>query len=87
MAEQGEAVGAEVKRLTASPFYQKILQIEQHVQANQGKVIGLRVEELVIETRLLSVEDLLHLALIDPARALQRIDSKRQIVILIDALG
>jgi hypothetical protein len=86
IAQEGEAVGAEVKRLTASPFYQKILQIEQQVQTNQGKIIGLRVEELVIETRLLSAEDLLHLALIYPAQALQRIDPTRQIVILIDAL-
>jgi hypothetical protein len=86
VVEQGEAIGAEVKRLTTSPFYQKVLQIEQHVQANAGKVMGLRVDELVIETRLLSMEDLLHLALIDPARALERIDAKRQIVVLIDAL-
>jgi archaellum biogenesis ATPase FlaH len=86
VAEQGEAVGAEVKRLTASPFYQKILQIEQDVQTNTGKVVGLRVEELVIETRLLPAEDLLHLGLIDPARALQRSDPNQQIVILIDAL-
>lgn len=86
VAGGGEAVGAEVTRLTASPFYQKILEIEQHVKGDQGKVIGLRVEELVIETRLLSAEDLLHLALIDPARALQRSDAEAQIVTLIDAL-
>jgi hypothetical protein len=86
MGEQAEAVGAEVKRLSASPFYHKVLQIERRVQANQGKVVGLRVEDLVIEARLLSPEDLLHLALVHPARALQRTDPKQQIIILIDAL-
>jgi len=86
VAERGEAVGAEVKRLTALPFYQKILEIEQHVRADQGKVVGLRVEELVVEPRLLPAEDLLHLALVDPACALARIDPEKQLVILIDAL-
>jgi hypothetical protein len=86
VGEQAEVVGAEVKRLTASPFYQKVLEIEQQVRLNRGKVVGLRVEELVVESRLLQVEDLLHLALIDPARALRRADPKQQIVILIDAL-
>ncbi len=84
--EQAEAVGAEVKRLTASPFYQKVLEIEQQVRGNEGKVMGLRVEELVVEPQLLAAEDLLQLALIHPARALERVDPNQQIVILIDAL-
>ncbi len=86
VADGGEAVGAVVERLTASPFYRKILEIEQHVRVDQGKVIGLRVEELVIEPRLLQAEDLLHLALIDPAQALARLDPGKQLVILVDAL-
>jgi hypothetical protein len=86
VAAQGEAVGAEVKRLTASPFYQKVLEIEQQVRRTEGKAVGLRVEELVIESRLLSVEDLLQLVLIAPARALERTDPAKQIVVLIDAL-
>jgi hypothetical protein len=86
VGEHGEAVGVEVNRLAASPFYQKILQIEQQVRANQGRVVGLRVKELIFEPRLLSVSDLVHLALIDPARTLQRSDPEEQIVILIDGL-
>jgi hypothetical protein len=86
VAEQGEAVGVEVGRLIASPFYRKVIEIEQQVLTNQGKVVGLRAKELYVEERLLPAEDLLHLALIHPARALQRTDPKQQIVILIDAL-
>jgi hypothetical protein len=86
VVETGEVVGAEVQRLIASPFYQTVLEIEQQVRTNRGSVAGLRIEELVVEPRLLPAEDLLHLALIHPARALQRIDSRRRIVILIDAL-
>ncbi|MGE5322017.1 MAG: hypothetical protein ACM3SW_04110 [Actinomycetota bacterium] len=37
-----DAVGAEVQRLVLSPFYQKVIEIEQQVQENQGKVVGLR---------------------------------------------
>ena len=86
LAAQAEAVGAEVKRLTASPFYQKVLDIEQQVFKAAGKTVGLRIEEFVVDSRLLSAEDLVYLALIQPAEALERIDPGQQIVILIDAL-
>jgi hypothetical protein len=86
VGKAGEVVGAEVKRLVASPFYQKVIEIEQHVQANQGRTVGLRVEELFVEPRLLPAADLLYLALIHPALALQRIDPRKQIVVLVDAL-
>src|SRR5262249_31797436 len=86
VGKQAEAVGAEVKKLTASPFYKKVLMIEQQVRANEGRMVGLRVEELVVQARLLKSEDLLNMALIDPARAMQRRDRARRIVILVDAL-
>ena len=86
VGKAGKVVGAEVKRLVASPFYQKVIEIEQHVQANGGRVVGLRVEELFVEPRLLPAEDLLYLALIHPALSLQRIDPTKQVVVLVDAL-
>ncbi len=86
VADRGEVIGAEIARLTASPFYQHVLHIDQHVRAHHGKIVGLRVEELVADTRLLTLEDLLHLALLDPARALQRADPMQRIVVLVDAL-
>jgi hypothetical protein len=86
-AGKGAAVvGAEVERLIASPFCQRVLQIEQLVRENQGSLVGLRVGELVLEPRLLSAEDLLQLALINPALALQRLDSAKRIVVLVDGL-
>jgi hypothetical protein len=86
VADRSELVGAEITRLIASPFYQRVLHIEQNVRINQGRTVGLRVEELVTDTRLLTEEDLLHLALLDPARALERADPTQRIVVLIDVL-
>ena len=86
VAEQAKAIGIRVKRLLESPFHEKALRVVQHVQANQGSVIGLQVDELVVEPHLLAVADLLHLALVSPAKALARLEPGRKIVILIDAL-
>lgn len=85
-AAGSEVIGAEVKRLLASPFYQKALQIQQHVERNAGRIVGLKVEELVVETRLLDLSDLQNMALLDPARALLKHDPAARIVILGDAL-
>jgi hypothetical protein len=86
VAKEGEVVGVEVKRLIASPFYQEVVEIEKQVRSNQGRVLGLRLDELVVESRFLRAEDLLDLALIHPARALERAESGKQITILVDAL-
>jgi hypothetical protein len=86
IAGGGEVVGAEIKRLRASPFYRSFLRIEQQVQAAKGSLVGLRVEELTVEPRLLEAEDLLNLALVDPALALRRTDPTHTIVVLVDAL-
>jgi hypothetical protein len=86
VSEQAKAVGIEIKRLIASPFCQKLIEIEQQARAVRGKVVGLQVEELVVESHLLAAKDLLYLALIYPARALQRADPSKKIVILVDAL-
>jgi hypothetical protein len=86
VGRQAEAVGANIERLIASPFCQKLIEIEQQVRLNRGKAVGLRVEELVVETRLLETADLLYLALIHPAQVLQKTDPAKQIVILLDAL-
>ena len=58
VANQGEVVGAEFKRLTVSPFFQRVLEIEQQVHQNNGRVVGLRIENLFVEPRLLAAEDL-----------------------------
>ncbi|MHC2842870.1 hypothetical protein [Bradyrhizobium diazoefficiens] len=86
VATQGQLIGAEIERLTASPFYHRVIEIEQHVRRNAGSVLGLKVRDFVVDSRLLTAADLLDLALIHPARALARVDPDELIVILIDAL-
>ncbi|HEY7644788.1 MAG TPA: hypothetical protein VH858_07105, partial [Hyphomicrobiales bacterium] len=82
----GEVVGAEVGRILASPFHQTIVRIRQQVDASGRDAVGLRVNELITDPRLIPVNELQHLALLDPARALLREDPAATIVVLIDAL-
>ena len=86
-AEAGsEVIGAEVKRILASPFYQKVVHIQQQVERTGGRVVGLQVEELVVDPQLLDLSALQNMALFDPARALFQLDPAQRIVILVDAL-
>ena len=84
--ERGKVVGAEIGRILASPFYQTVIDVRQQVERARGDVSGVRVGEWVVDPRRLDLDDLEHMALLEPARALLRIDPKEQIVILIDAL-
>ncbi len=86
LAAGGEAVGAEVKRVLASPFYRRVVQIRQEFDRSEGKAVGLRVGEWVVEPHLLPLNDLQHMALIDPALTLLREQPEKQLVILVDAL-
>ncbi len=84
--EQGAVTGADVKRILASPFYTKVLQIQQQVERNKGTVVGLRVDELVIDPRLIDQKDLQFMALFDPASLLLKLNPGKKVVILVDAL-
>jgi hypothetical protein len=84
--DRGEVIGIEVAKLIGSPFHQGVIKVQQHIDTVSGSVVGLRVDELVFEERLMEVADLQHMALIDPARTLQRLRPDERIVILIDAL-
>jgi tetratricopeptide (TPR) repeat protein len=84
--EKGEVVGAEVEKIIASPFYQGVIRVHQHIDNVSGRVLGLRIDELVSEPHRIDPVDLQHMALIDPACALQRLQPEQQIVILVDAL-
>jgi hypothetical protein len=86
IAEVGEAVGAEVARLLASPFYRTTISVRQQAEQDLGRVVGLRIGEWVTDPRLLPLSDLQFMALIDPAEALLRAQPDEQIVILVDAL-
>jgi hypothetical protein len=82
----GEMVGVRVRELKASPFYQLSVHIQQDVHTIAGNVIGMLADQAVVGDRQLSVADLQHMALLDPAVALLREDPGARIVILIDAL-
>jgi hypothetical protein len=84
--ESGVAVGAEVERVIASPFYQQTVRIRQQVERNKGAVVGLRVGEWVVDPSLIPLSDLQNLALIDPATSLLALRPEEKIVILVDAL-
>ncbi|MCZ7569918.1 MAG: hypothetical protein M5U01_15225 [Ardenticatenaceae bacterium] len=89
VAEPGTVVGAEVKRVLASPFYQNVqnvLRIQQRVERTHGSVVGLRIEELVVDPGRLEISSLQQMALFDPARALLQRSGRQQLVILVDAL-
>ncbi len=86
-AEAGSGVVAmEVNRIIASPFYRKVISIQQDIARSGGRVAGLKVKELFIERQLLDLSQLLNMAIIDPARALLKLRPKDRIVILVDAL-
>jgi hypothetical protein len=86
MDATSEAVGAEIDKLFTSPFYQKVIQIQQEVNCNQGNVTGIRIREGYADNRSLPIENLQYWALIDPALALRQLDPNQRIVVLVDAL-
>ena len=79
-------VGVEVERLIASPFHKTLIRVTQDIQTAGAPVAGIRIEEWVATPRLISLDDLQNLALLDPARAFARQRPDARIVILIDAL-
>jgi hypothetical protein len=81
-----EAVGAQVERLLASPFYQAVLEVHQQVQSAGGKLIGLRVGEWFSDPHLIPLSDLQAMALIDPGKVLLGQQPDLRLVVLVDAL-
>ncbi|MDQ3764686.1 MAG: hypothetical protein M3460_25075 [Actinomycetota bacterium] len=86
VVRDGSAVAAEVGRILSSPFHQTVIHIQQEVARNHGAVTGLRVREWVADPRLLNLDDLATMALLDPAAALRRVDPDARIVVMLDAL-
>lgn len=82
----GEVVGAEVRRLLASPFHRQVAIIRQRVRDNPGRTVGLRVDELVADPAGLTVDQLQQLALLAPAAAARALDPGLRLVVLVDAV-
>ena len=92
-ATNSEIVGAEIAKMFASPFYEKVIQIQQQVTYSKDtNITGVRVGEFYATERDLPLENLQFMALFDPAKAMMKqvqeaMDHpQRQIVVLVDAL-
>ncbi len=83
---EGEAVGADIEEILASPFYDIALLIEQDIKYNNGRVTAARIGRWITEPRLLTLSNLQFMALIDPANALLNHSPDKLLVILVDAL-
>ncbi|MGW0521313.1 hypothetical protein [Crossiella sp. NPDC003009] len=87
VAAGGRVVGVRIEDLTASPFHRTaVLEVEQRLGGVAGSVSGVEIGRANLEPRLLEPDNLAHLALLDPAEALRRLDPAARIVILVDAL-
>jgi WD40 repeat protein len=83
----GEVLGIDIKKLVASPFYQRVMvKVKQTVEQTGGSIRGIRIDTVIANPRLLSLNDLQELALFDPARRLRARHTRRKVVILVDAL-
>jgi hypothetical protein len=82
----GEATAARIEELRASPFYRVALLVEQEIRHVAGKATALEISRLVSEPRLLQMQDLQYLGLLDPAWLLAQTDPEARIVVLVDAL-
>jgi WD40 repeat protein len=82
----GEAIGARIEELRASSFYHVALRVEQEIQRVVGKATALEIGHLVSEPRLLQMQDLQYLGMLDPARLLAQKNPEARIVVLVDAL-
>jgi hypothetical protein len=86
-------VAAEIDKMFASPFYKKVIEIQQQVTSStDSNIIGVHIEEVYRESRDLPLENLQFMALFDPAKArMKQVEEainypQHQIVVLIDAL-
>jgi hypothetical protein len=82
----GEVVAARVKELQASPFYRVAILAEHEIRRVAGKATGVEIGRLISQPRLISMQDLQYLGLLDPAWLLYQIDPEARIVVLVDAL-
>jgi hypothetical protein len=92
-AANSEIVGAKIAKMFASPFYEKVIQIQQQVtHSKDTDITGVHIGEFYCTERDLPIENLQFIALLDPAKAMMKQlqeateHSQCQIVVLVDAL-
>jgi tetratricopeptide (TPR) repeat protein len=86
VAPGGRVVGISIDDLIVSPFRRTALMVEQDASLVEGELAGIRAERAVANDRLLSLDTLLYLALIDPAEVLRAELPTEQILIFLDGL-
>ncbi len=79
-------VGVKIDDLKVSPFYRTAIRVQQNVQGLSGGLVGVEIAQASLEPRLLELDLLSHLALLDPAALLARQHPDDTIVVLVDAL-
>jgi hypothetical protein len=79
-------VGVQIADLRVSPFYRTAIRVTQDVGGLAGSLAGIEIAQATVEPRLLELEVLQYLALLDPAAALAQRDPSARIVVVIDAL-
>ncbi|GHO93811.1 hypothetical protein KSF_038590 [Reticulibacter mediterranei] len=82
----GVVRAASIKNFFASPFSKRTLAITQEVDVAGGEAEALTIENFISDQYLLDIDRLKLLALLGPARALQKENSDERIIILVDAL-
>jgi hypothetical protein len=82
----GRVMGLRIEDLQASPFHHTAVEVEQTASLVEGDIAAVEVGRMTTDPRLLTSDNLSHLALIAPAAALSASDPRARIVILVDAL-
>jgi hypothetical protein len=78
--------GAEIESIFASPFYQAVVDVSHQVGISKGRSAGLKIGEWVTDPRLVPLQDLAYMALLDPLWTFTRQHPGQRLVILVDAL-
>jgi hypothetical protein len=86
IAEGGRLIGLHIGDLTASPFYPIALTVEQNLASVAGTATAIEIDRATIDPRLLHLDLLVQLALVDPAAELAERNPGEQIVIVVDGL-
>ena len=86
VAEGGRLIGLHIGDLTASPFYPIALTVEQNLASVAGTATAIEIDRATIDPRLLHLDLLVQLALVDPAAELAERNPGEQIVVVVDGL-
>lgn len=82
----GKLTGIHIDEVYASPFYKVALDVKQKIDELKGEAFAIKIGRLIREPRLLPLQTLQFLALLDPARLLKIKEPETSLIILVDGL-